>query len=277
MLRQIRIGAMALAAAMVVPLALVQAFDESRYPDLKGQWHRVGAPRWVLPGGPKAPLSPEYQAVFDANVAEMRAGGQGNVPSWYCLPQGMPMMMNVYDPMEVIVTPTVTYILISHINDSYRRIYTDGREWLEDTETTYAGYSIGKWIDEDGDGRYDVLEVETRFLKAPRTYNSTGIPFHKDGKTVIKERFYLDKKDPNTLHFEITSIDNALTKPWTVKKTVKRSPNPRPTWISEACAEDNLFVKIGNESYMLSPDGHLMPTKKDQPPPDSRYFKQPQR
>ena len=122
-----------------------------------------------------------------------------------------------------------------------------------------------------------MLEVETRFLKSPRTYDSTGIPFHKDGKTVIKERFYLDKKDPNTLYIDITSIDNALTRPWTVKKTAKRSPNPRPTWISEACAEDNLFVKIGNESYMLSPDGYLMPTKKDQLPPDARYFKQPQR
>jgi hypothetical protein len=29
-------------------------------------------------------------------------------------------------------------------------------------EPTYAGYSIGKWIDTDGDGRYDTLEVETR-------------------------------------------------------------------------------------------------------------------
>ena len=139
MLGTSKIAAIALAAAMLMPLAAAQAFDESKYPDLKGQWHRVGIPRWVLPGGPKAPLTPEYQAVFDANVAEMKAGGQGNVPSWYCLPQGMPMMMNIYDPMEVIVTPAITYILISHINDSYRRIYTDGRDWLADTEPTYAG------------------------------------------------------------------------------------------------------------------------------------------
>ena len=27
---------------------------------------------------------------------------------------------------------------------------------------------------------------------------------------------------------------------------------------------------------MLSADGHLMPTRKDQPPPDLRYFQQPQ-
>jgi hypothetical protein len=42
----------------------------------------------------------------------------------------MPMMMNLYDPMEILVTPKTTYILISHVNDSYRRIYTDGRDRL---------------------------------------------------------------------------------------------------------------------------------------------------
>jgi len=43
-----------------------------------------------------------------------------------------------------------------------RRVFTDGRPWPENEVTSYQGISIGKWIDEDGDGRYDVLEVETR-------------------------------------------------------------------------------------------------------------------
>jgi hypothetical protein len=48
----------------------------------------------------------------------------------------------------------------------------------------FAGYSIGKWVDEDGDGRYDTLLVETRGLKNPRTYDAAGIPFHEDGLTI---------------------------------------------------------------------------------------------
>jgi hypothetical protein len=32
-------------------------------------------------------------------------------------------------------------------------------------------------------------------------------------------------------------------------------------------------VAIGNETYMLSADGYLMPTKTGQPRPDLRYFK----
>jgi hypothetical protein len=32
-------------------------------------------------------------------------------------------------------------------------------------------------------------------------------------------------------------------------------------------------VHIGDENYFLSGEGMLMPAKKDQPPPDLRYFK----
>jgi hypothetical protein len=46
--------------------------------------------------------------------------------------------------------------------------YSDGRDWPNEIKPTYGGYSIGKWVNEDGDGRYDVLEVETRLQGAPR-------------------------------------------------------------------------------------------------------------
>jgi hypothetical protein len=34
------------------------------------------------------------------------------------------------------------------------------------------------------------------------------------------------------------------------------------------------MVKIGNETYYRFADGTIMPTDKDQPPPDLRYFEQ---
>jgi hypothetical protein len=36
------------------------------------------------------------------------------------------------------------------------------------------------------------------------------------------------------------------------------------------CAEDNRHVVIGKESYFLDSDRNLMPTRKDQPPPEFR-------
>ena len=43
------------------------------------------------------------------------------------------------------------------------------------------------------------------------------------------------------------------------------------------CSEQNAEIKIGNEHYFLSADGLLMPSTKDQPPPDLKYFKRSQR
>jgi hypothetical protein len=187
----------------------------------------------------------------------------------------MPAIMNLYDPMEIVVTQDTTYVLISHINDSYRRIYTDGRDWPAEGqyEPSYAGYSIGRWIDTTGSGRYDVLEVETRHLRGPRAFESTGLPLHVDNQSIIKERFYLDKADRNVLYDDITVYDHALTRPWTLHKKIARVDAARPVWRSDLCEEENSLVRVGRNSYFLSADGYLMPTKKDQPPPDLRYFK----
>jgi hypothetical protein len=118
-----------------------------------------------------------------------------------------------------------------------------------------------------------VLVVETRALRGPRSYDSTGIPFHKDNQTVVKERIYLDKADSNALYDEITVIDNALTRPWTTTKKYVRSPDRNPVWGESVCAEGNQHLVIEDQPYMLSPDGNLMPSKKGQKPPDLTYFK----
>jgi hypothetical protein len=265
----------ALATALLATPCAAQVVDPGKYPNLKGQWLRPpGSPNnWIALGGPP-PLTPEYQKIWEDITADMKAGGPGNWPSTFCIPAGMPAMMSFYDPGEIIVTPETTYVLISHNDDSYRRIYTDGRDWPAEPIPTFAGYSIGKWIDADRDGKFDVLEVETRHLKLPRGYDTSGIPFHSDGQAVIKERIYLDKADPNTLYDEITVIDNALTRPYSKKQKATRNPNPRPVWLSDVCSEHNSHIRIGNEPYYLSADGKLMPSKKNQPPPDLSYFKQ---
>jgi hypothetical protein len=286
MLCRTSIAAIILATAACATPARAQIVDFGKYPDLKGQWVRVGPTGFngtrfdpsKPPGrGQDAPLTPQYQAIFDSNLADQAAGGQGTTPTYACLSPGMPRATNGYNQIEFVVTPDTTYILVQHINDD-RRIFTDGRDWPEKFEPTFMGYSIGKWLDTTGAGRYDTLEVETRNFKGPRTFDSSGIPLHPDGQTIVKERFYLDKSDSNVFHDQVTVIDHALTRPWTVLKTYRRDPsNKRPYWIEMTCAENNPHVIIGKEGYMLSADGFLMPAKKDQPPPDLRYFKQSQK
>ena len=270
-----------LGIAALVALSLASpayAFDETKYPDLSGVWRKppgIGN-QWdqTKPLGlaQEPPFTPEYRAIFEASLADISAGGQGNDWPSRCVPLAMPRVMTVVFDMEIVVTPRTTYMLFAH--SMPRRIITDGSDWPKEIEPTFLGYSVGRWIDTDDDGRYDVLEIETRGLKGPRTYEGTGMPFHEDGQTVVKERLYLDKANRDILHDEITLIDHAYTRPWTITKSYPRYNNPGPTgWPEEVCAEAQVWVTIGNEDYYLSADGTLMPTKKDQAPPDLRYFK----
>ena len=270
--RQFRVHMIAIAIALFTAPSLAQVVDFGKYPDLRGQWSRTGQPNnWIPLAGPP-PLTPEYEKVFDDIKADMKSGGIGNWAPTFCIPAGMPAMMNLYDPMEMVVLPDITYILISHEDDAHRRIYTDGRYWPANPVPSFAGYSIGKWIDEDGDGKFDALEVETRHLKLPRSYDVSGIPFHADGQTVVKERIYLDKANRDVLYDEITVFDHALTRPWSKKQKAVRNPDPHPVWRANDCAQNNTHLRIADEHYVLGADGRLMPTKKNQAPPDLGFF-----
>ena len=278
------LGALAFAAALLATVPAAQAFDDAKYLDLSGKWIAVRLPVGGQPGfdptkpwgrGQQAPLTAEYQKVLEASLLDQANGGQGNWPTGAaCLPPGMPAMMTLFQAMEIIVLPETTYIRIDPAHDSHRRIFTDGRDWPKEVDPSFMGYSIGKWIDENHDGRFNVLEVETRHLKGPRALDPAGMPTHADGKSVVKERIFFDKADPKLLHDEITLIDNAYTRPWTVLKTYRREPEQHPDWYEYNCAGDNELIIIGKETYFRGGDGNLMPTRKDQPAPDLRYFRQ---
>jgi hypothetical protein len=288
------ISAIAVASILMMIVGAAQAAD-AKYPDWKGAWERWVPPNAVIDPnglytaggqpsfdqtkpwgrGQEAPLTPEYEKVFEESLADQAKGGEGLFfdHGVRCMPGGMPLMTIAFTPLEFVITPETTYVLVGNVEPN-RRIYTDGRDWPKDLTPTYAGYSIGRWIDEDGDGIYDVLEVETRGpFKGPRAYDATGLPLHFDNQSVFKERIFRDRADPTILHDVITVHDRALTRPWIVDKKYVRNPNPRPRWTESSCIETNSMVAIGKESYFMSADGMLMPVRKNQPPPDLRYFK----
>src|SRR5712671_645044 len=96
-IRFLPIRFLALLAALLLPALLLPdapalAFDQSKYPDLKGRWLRMGSPRW---DDANAPLTPEYQAIYQANLKDMAQGGQGIDPTYTCISPGMPRIMNV--------------------------------------------------------------------------------------------------------------------------------------------------------------------------------------
>jgi hypothetical protein len=293
------IGLITMTAALAMAIVCGQAAEQGKYPEWQGAWARWAPPNSARDGGnggvrvtaggqpsfdqskpwgfgQEAPLTPEYRKVLEDSMADQAKGGQGNFfdHAVRCMPGGMPLNMIAFNPIEFVVTPETTYILIGGA-EHYRRIFTDGRDWPSEIEPTYAGYSIGRWLDEDGDGNYDVLEVETRGpFKGPRAYDATGLPLHFDNESVFKERIYRDKNDKNLLHDTMTVIDHALIRPWIVDKKYVRDPNPRPVWDEQYCTENPTMIAIGKEIYYLGGDGKLMPIRSDQPAPDLKFFNQ---
>ena len=143
------IGAITVVAASMVAGG-AQSAENARYPDWKGAWERFvpevsvaspsglrtsgGQPSFdqTKPWGPgqEAPLTPEYQKVLEDSLADQAMGGQGNNfdRAARCLPNGMPLMMTAFLPLEFVVTPDTTYILtVDYMY--FRRIFTDGRDW----------------------------------------------------------------------------------------------------------------------------------------------------
>jgi hypothetical protein len=252
----------------------------SKFPDFSGQWNRVpdgDVPRYD-PTKPirkqQAPLRPEYQALFEASIRDQDEGGMGLDTAYTCRPPGLPRMMSGVTLMEFLISPGVTHILFDRNDYAPRRIYTDGRDWpqIGHDDRTLPGYSIGRWVDKDGNGRYDELVVETRYVRNPRNWDQSGMPMADDDNGVIFERLFLDKDNPNILHNEMTAIDNSLTRPWTVMKNYRRAQ--KVWWGENNCIDGQTWVTIGSQVYYLSGDGTIMPIKKHQPPPDLKYFEQ---
>ena len=75
----------AIGLALVATCSTAMAFDDAKYPDLWGQWIGVRIPGvggqpafdptkpWGL--GQQAPLTPEYQKVLEASLADQANGG----------------------------------------------------------------------------------------------------------------------------------------------------------------------------------------------------------
>ena len=61
--------------------------------------------------------------------------------------------------------------------------------------------------------------------------------------------------------------------PWSASKSFRRQQ--KVIWAENNCTENNIHVSVGKENYLISGDGYLMPVRKDQGPPDVRYFPTP--
>ena len=113
--------AVCLTAVLSALATNVRAFDDAQYPNWKGQWRRYLTPGLGGQGafdqtklwgkGQQAPLTPKYQKVMDASMADQAKGGLGNYPPAQCLPGGIPRM-TYFGLQEYVITPDTTYLQV---------------------------------------------------------------------------------------------------------------------------------------------------------------------
>jgi hypothetical protein len=200
--------------------------------DFNGIWENRGGIGWqqgIPPGkGQNAPLTPAYQKIFERHQANAAAGKPTGDPTAGCLPQGMPRIMTMTYPMEILMNELQVNIF-AEWNGQTRRIYTDGRPLppADEVEETYNGTSVGHW---EG----DVLVADTIGMRGDTNLESSGLP-HSE-QVIAHERIWLDSD--NVIKDEITLTDpKAFTRPWTVTKTYYRA-KPGAELIEYVCLEN---------------------------------------
>ena len=231
------------------------------FPDWSGQWIQADQP--LESDATPPPLNDEYAALWEDHRALLEAGIPAGDPTAKCLPPGMPRLMTMGTPMEIIVTPSLTYIY-GEWDSQLRRVYTDGRAFPEYIPPSFNGYSIGEWQDLDGDGAYDLLSIETRGFSGPRALDTTGLLLHENDQTVVEEA--LRSLEDGTLENRITTHDDALTASWTTVQRYERRTGDI-VWQPHLCVNGPRYFELGDHWYIYRPSTELPePANSEQPP-----------
>jgi hypothetical protein len=199
-------------------------YADPHQPDISGLWLVTGfftlSPERALPA-----LKPPYDALYARRMKAFNAGAPIDDVTANCLPPGMPHIMVVPYPFEIVQTPGRVLLLFEYAGQ-VRRVYLDGRRPSEDDDPTYYGFSTGHW---EG----STLVVETSRIRGDTQDDFSGLP-HSDALSITER---LRRVDRDTLEDEMTLTDpKAYARPFTVVRHYRL----HPTWtIGEYVCEEN--------------------------------------
>jgi hypothetical protein len=163
---------------------------------------------------PLPPFAPAGQAKYESNKKFIDAGAVLD-----CDPYGTARNFFTPRPFENIQARDR---LLQHFEyyDNWREIWTDGRNFPDDLEPDYMGYSIGKW---EG----DTFVVDSRGYNGKQFLTWQGFPLTESMHQT--ERW--QRVDHDTLKIVFTFDDPRMySKPWTITYFYKMMSN----WVLDA-------------------------------------------
>jgi hypothetical protein len=193
--------------------------------DLSGVWMERQSIAVFSAGEPPFQPWAEEKYKFAKPGYGPRATPGSQDPILNCLPPGVPRIMIIPFPMQIIQIPGEIVMLFEY--DHYiRHIHMDRRAHPKELDLTWMGDSIGWW---EG----DTLVVDTAGLNDKTWLDQVGHP-HSDALHVVER---IRRVDRDTLQDDLTIDDpKAYKSAWSGRQIFKL----KPSWhlLEYVCADD---------------------------------------
>jgi len=182
-------------------------------PNLTGKWAMPKPITHLLTSeGKEPPLNDAGKAEYGKRQAALKAGNKKIDPISDCLMHGTPRLL--YSPYPFLILQTTRSVNFVHeANHTVRIIYWD-KEFPEDPDPDYLGYSIARL-----EGA--TLVIDTIGLNDKTWLDYSGLPHGE--KLKVEERYTLSGHDTIKGSVKITDPD-FYTAPWTASFTLNRQP-----------------------------------------------------
>jgi hypothetical protein len=182
-------------------------------PDIGGIYWTAAYSAMIQPvGGGSPPYTPAAMATYQKNIAAAKAGTLEDNARKFCVPDGVPRVLQSPYPFEIVQTPVRGEIhIFNELNHGVRLIQMDKpmpseNELLE--LPYYNGHSVGHW---DG----ETLVVETAGFNDKTFLDNSGAPHTDKLRTVERIRRINGGKELEDI---VTIHDTGVfTKDWSAR------------------------------------------------------------
>ena len=238
--------------ALVGAFALAQATQAQTVPrgsdgkpDFSGFWRVMSSAAWNIqdhhadvnvPAGQGVVVGNEipYQPWALEQKQENFENRETADPTAQCYLPGVPRIMYMPFPFQIVQTPTYTAMLFEY-NHAVRHVFTDGTSHPEGHIDWWMGDSRGHWED-------DTLVVDVIHFNGRTWFDQVG-NFHSDALHLVERYSFLDA---DTIRYEVTVEDpNVFTRPWEMSLLFYRHKEENFRLLESECyGFDDLFRAI---------------------------------
>jgi hypothetical protein len=132
-----------LAAGATLAAAPGLAHAQAGHPDFTGVWTITPYTGALQPAdGQPIPFKPEAKAAYERNLAAAKAGAKSWDPASACLPEGLPRLMIVNEPFEIMQRDKAVYF-VGQNRVPWKAFFNEPLP--TDPDPFYMGYSVAGW------------------------------------------------------------------------------------------------------------------------------------